>query len=194
MFSALLVLNLNPSAVLSCHCFFSHLWSFSCFKPEEQKPTNDKCHRLDSSCCRFAGYEILQLHYHSQPISDQPGLLRCCRILSPRWEDSTGFQWSPVFGSLGVSINYRLQKKSSWLFIGSWLVFPFFQHKGDSFHSCLIIFLLFSSLSIFGLHHWESCMSLLCEFVGGFFFFFFYFAMCNAALYDGGLFVFQGRH
>lgn len=80
-----------------------------------------------------------------------------------------GFQWSPVFGSLGVSINYRLQKKSSRLFIGSWLVFPFFQHKGDSFHSCLIIFLLFSSLSIFGLHHWESCMSLLCEFVGVFF-------------------------
>lgn len=27
-----------------------------------------------------------------------------------------------------------------------------------------------------------------------FFFFFFYFAMCDAALYDGGLFVFQGRH
>lgn len=23
---------------------------------------------------------------------------------------------------------------------------------------------------------------------------FFYFAMCDAALYDGGLFVFQGRH
>lgn len=37
-------------------------------------------------------------------------------------------------------------------------------------------------------------MSLLCEFVGGFFSSFFYFAMCDAALYDGGLFVFQGRH
>lgn len=194
MFSALLVLNLNPLQSSPAIFFFSHLWSFSCFRPEEQKPTNDKCHFLDSSCCRFADYEILQLHYHSQPISDQPGFLRCCRILSPWWEGSTGFQWSPVFGSLGVSINYRLQKESSRLFIGSWLVSPFFQHKGDSVHSCLIIFLLFS----ISFYFWFASLRELHESVvwicWGFFSSFFYFAMCDAALYDGGLFVFQGRH